>query len=99
MQRSTLWSYSLVSALSVLAPACSGDVGTCDDPTQGRTTVAYGRSVAYTGQAILLATCASGCHSSAARGAARLGAPADLDFDLRPIDNPPPGPALVGVNG
>jgi len=52
----------------------------------GYDTVQVGSQVQYGGQAIINQSCANGiCHSSAAKGAARRGAPADLNFDLRPV--------------
>ena len=44
-----------------------------------------GGGLLYAGQALMNASCASGvCHNADATGAARLGAPAELDFDLFP---------------
>jgi hypothetical protein len=41
--------------------------------------------VMYAGQAIIVASCASGtCHTSTAKGDARRGAPEGLDFDIAP---------------
>lgn len=40
---------------------------------------------AYAGQAVVFNTCTGSCHASSATGMARLGAPAELDFDLDPI--------------
>jgi hypothetical protein len=99
MQRRAFWFVSLFPVVSVLAAGCN-DLGTCDDPARGRTTVNYGsKGVVYTGQAILLNSCASGCHSSGAKGGARQGAPAGLDFDLQPITTPTPGPVVSGADG
>jgi hypothetical protein len=50
----------------------------------------------YAGQAILLASCASGCHSSTVTGKARAGAPQGLDFDLAPASS---GFAVRGTDG
>jgi hypothetical protein len=99
MQRSAARFASQLGLISVLAAGCSEGVGTCEDPAGGRQTAAFGRGVAYVGQAILTSSCASGCHSSLAKGEARQGAPASLDFDLAPITNPTPGPALTGSTG
>jgi hypothetical protein len=98
MRRSAIWAASALSAVGLLAAGCN-DLGTCDDPAKGRTTVEFGRGVAYTGQAILLTSCAAGCHLSTAKGDARRGAPAGLDFDLAPITNPAPGPAVTADGG
>jgi len=65
--------------------ACTDGVGSCDDPRKGQDTVLVGGVVQYGGQAILNTACATGCHASTARGSARNGAPAGLDFDLRPL--------------
>lgn len=99
MQRSSVWLVSLCASVSVFAAGCSESVGSCEDPLGGRTTVGYDRGVAYTGQVILTTSCATGCHSSLAKGADRRGAPAGLDFDLRPITTPAPGPVVPGSNG
>ncbi|MDB4973137.1 MAG: hypothetical protein JWN48_1478 [Myxococcaceae bacterium] len=61
---------------------CGEGVGPCHDPLQGRQPVIVNNVVMYGGQAIVIKACATGCHSSSARGAARNGAPAGLDFDL-----------------
>ncbi|MDB4974130.1 MAG: hypothetical protein JWN48_2471 [Myxococcaceae bacterium] len=73
-------------ALSFSALACTEDVGPCDDPLQGKDTVLIGSQLQYGGQAIMNTSCANICHSSAARGKARNGAPEGLDFDVRPLD-------------
>jgi hypothetical protein len=64
------------------------DVGQCKDPNiEGRVPVLDGQGrVMYAGQAILLSSCSSGCHSSRAQGADRKGAPAGLDFDIEPLE-------------
>ncbi|MDB4988089.1 MAG: hypothetical protein JWN04_3267 [Myxococcaceae bacterium] len=71
--------------VSLSALGCTEDVGSCDDPLKGQDTVLVGKTIQYGGQAIINASCASGvCHSSLAKGAARHGAPAGLDFDVAP---------------
>lgn len=70
---------------------CS-DLGTCDDPAKGRTTVLYGTQLYFTGQAILTNSCTQGCHQGGAEGQVRRGAPADLNFDLKPLT---PGPVIA----
>lgn len=73
-----------ISGLVQLGSAgCGSDLGECDtvaltaaDPTMSRP---------YEGQRLVHQSCASGqCHSEAAKGEARVGAPADLNFDLIP---------------
>jgi hypothetical protein len=100
MQRRAFWSVSLLTAGALFSAACN-DLGTCDDPARGRSTIKYGsKGVIYTGQAILLTSCANNvCHSSVAKGDARKGAPEGLDFDLRPISDPAPGPVVMGPDG
>jgi hypothetical protein len=72
-------------ALITIATGCTEDVGDCyDGGTRGLDTVLNGGHVEYGGQAILNKACAS-CHSSLAKGKARYGAPAGLDFDLSPV--------------
>lgn len=94
------------SALLVVlsAAGCGSDLGKCDpnDLNNARTVVVNGEGQAiYAGQAVLNDSCAAGrCHSSSAKGAARLGAPAGLDFDLEPAPVVPAGPggmASVGL--
>lgn len=85
---------ALLMPVSLYAVGCGEDVGPCPSDSAGMTkgagydTVQVGSSlqVQYGGQAIINQSCANGiCHSSAAKGAARQGAPADLNFDLRPV--------------
>jgi len=85
MQRRALATAALLTA-AALSSACS-DIGTCDDPAQGRKTVTSGGQLMFAGQAILNKSCATGCHNSASKGAGRQGAPAGLDFDLMPVTN------------
>lgn len=84
MTGSPRWLFSLAIALVASSAGCS-DLGSCDDPARGRTTVRLGRDVLYAGQAIITQSCATGCHSSSAEGAERQGVPVGLDFDLRPL--------------
>jgi hypothetical protein len=72
--------------LSLFALGCGEDLGTCDDPNEGRDTVIVNGVVMYGGQAIINKSCAGGrCHSSTADGVSRSGAPKGLDFDLMPV--------------
>jgi len=84
MQRRALFALSLLAAAASLAAGCN-DLGSCDDPERGRKTVQFGGEVMYAGQAVMLRSCATGCHSSAAKGGGRQGAPAGLNFDLIPL--------------
>ena len=69
----------------VLLGGCMPEVGDCD-PTAA-VNVAYDGATgmpAYEGQALVLASCASGfCHSDAIRECNRAGVPAGLTFDVR----------------
>lgn len=78
-----------------MASGCN-DLGSCDDPARGRTTVVIGSQVMYAGQAIMNVSCATGCHSSVTKGEGRRGAPAGLDFDLTPLR---PGAVISGPSG
>ncbi len=79
------------SALLSIAAGCSEDVGDCYPGPDGQgafiTVVSAdnGDHVEYAGQAIINRACATGCHQSGVTGAARKGAPAGLDFDLKPV--------------
>lgn len=85
----------LILLLSSSLAACGAEVGACEDPQLGKDTVLVNGSIQYGGQAIMNLACAQGCHSSSAKGSAREGAPAGLDFDLRPID--PLGDEIEGM--
>lgn len=80
-----LGSAALGSAMS-LASACGTDLGECDPVAADE--LVYGRNglVATKGQALAHDSCGNGvfCHSSVARGSARHGAPAGMDFDMLP---------------
>lgn len=79
----------LLAALPLLALPIIGcdDLGKCDDPNEGRTlALTDSGRVMYAGQAVLIAACSTGCHSSTSTGDARVGAPAGLDFDIVPLD-------------
>lgn len=78
---------SATCALMLAVAGCTDDVGECfKDGKQGHDTVFTGGHVEFGGQAIINRACATGCHSSKAKGEARQGAPAGLDFDLEPVD-------------
>ncbi|MFM2418697.1 MAG: hypothetical protein RL385_3420, partial [Pseudomonadota bacterium] len=73
-------------AVLVLTMACSTDLGPCDQ--ESATELVYNRTgqVATKGQALAHDTCGNAvfCHSKAAKGSARFGVPAGLDFDMVP---------------
>ncbi len=70
----------------IILPACSPNLGTCDEPTARK--VVYTADMngypAYQGQALIHASCGAGtfCHSQAATLALRNGVPFGLDFDM-----------------
>lgn len=85
--------FALLMLVSLYALGCGEDVGSCDDPNEGRDTVLVdSTTVQYGGQAIINKSCAS-CHGSGATGDGRRGAPAGLDFDLVPADPDDPDQA------
>lgn len=71
--------------IAILLPAgCSTDLGECDE--EAARAVVYDEEglPAYEGQALVQVSCGNGsfCHAARARGEARYGAPAGLDFDV-----------------
>jgi Planctomycete cytochrome C len=82
MVRSASW----LCATAALLAACGSDLGHCDPVSAGE--IVYNRSgqAATKGQALTQDSCGNGafCHASAAKGKARYGAPATLDFDMLP---------------
>lgn len=81
---------ALVLVTVAFAGGCVPSVGTeCDEAAA--TEVVYDRegNPAYPGQALLIANCGGGgfCHSPDAPTESRFGAPAGLDFDLRPLSS------------
>lgn len=74
---------------ALAASACNEDLGECD-PRAAREVV-YGDTwqVATKGQALMHDSCGAGsfCHSSGAKGKAREGVPAALNFDVLPRAN------------
>ena len=72
----------LIAAVS----ACMPDLGPCDEARARTLVYGPGGTPMYAGQAIVASTCAAGaCHTEAASGAARRGAPFNLNFDAAPI--------------
>lgn len=76
-----------LALLAVFSVACGEEVGSCDDPSRGQDTVISDGLIQFGGQAIINQACA-GCHGSGVTGASRQGAPAGLDFDLLPVEEP-----------
>lgn len=71
--------------LACLLPlaGCGTDLGSCDDAAARTPYFDVNGAPAYGGQALVEVSCASGqCHVETAKGAARVGAPAGLDFDM-----------------
>ena len=68
----------------LLSGGCAVDLGTCDESAAMILAFDELGSPAYAGQAQLRTGCGNGafCHSAQATGANRLGAPAELDFDM-----------------
>lgn len=65
-----------------LASACGEGLGECDQAMLGGSNVA-GMVAPYDGQRLVAERCASGrCHSEGAIGDGRIGAPAELNFDV-----------------
>lgn len=77
---------SLLAASLLWLSGCGNDLGECDP--QAADELVYGRNglVATKGQALAHDSCGNGvfCHSSAAKGEARYGAPAGMNFDMLP---------------
>lgn len=77
---------SRVLLLSLLATACAVEpVGSCDPDDARRVVYTEDGEPAFEGQALMIASCGGGgfCHSDAAIGEARLGAPVGLNYDVR----------------
>lgn len=67
----------------IVVSACGVDLGTCDQAEARTPYFDVNGYPAYGGQALVEVSCATGqCHISSAKGAARQGAPAGLDFDM-----------------
>jgi len=80
---------ALAAASCVLwLAACGGaDLGECDMAALGGSADVMA-PMPHAGQRLVHASCAAGhCHSADAKGTARDGAPAGLDFDVVPQDN------------
>ena len=85
----TRHSMATAFALAMLAgmvAACGSDLGACDPAAAEELVYSSNGMVATKGQALLNDSCGNGvfCHSSAAEGEARHGAPAGMNFDMLP---------------
>src|SRR3954465_15398945 len=78
----------MMLALSgVLLGSCATDLGKCDEALLGGSSADAATAKPNEGQIILEKTCAGGrCHASTAKGDARGGVPAGLNFDVLPSD-------------
>ena len=75
----------MVVACALALASCGEDLGECDMNALGGS--AMGTLAPHSGQIVVNSTCASGrCHSEAAKGKQRVGAPAELNFDVVPND-------------
>ena len=89
-------------AVALLAVGCKSELGPCD--TEAARELVYSRDgmVATQGQALMHDSCggAAFCHARGAEKAARLGAPAGMDFDMPDFNAPDfyvPDPILTFV--
>jgi hypothetical protein len=75
-----------LAALSCLAQGCDNDLGPCNEEAAQQLVYSSSGLAATKGQALMHDSCGQGtfCHSTAARGAARFGAPLDLNYDVLP---------------
>jgi hypothetical protein len=69
-----------------MVTACGSDLGTCNEAAARELVYSRAGLVATKGQALVHDSCGAGafCHSSAATGKARFGAPGTMDFDMLP---------------
>ncbi|HJL17644.1 MAG TPA: hypothetical protein RMH99_18415 [Sandaracinaceae bacterium LLY-WYZ-13_1] len=74
-----------LAALALMTAGCRPDLGVCDETASRRVVYDDQGLPAYEGQALVIASCGGGsfCHSEAAAGDDRRGAPTGLDLDLR----------------
>ncbi len=81
----------LASGLSLLIAGCEPELGECNAAEANRVVFFYAENSpssgtpAYEGQALMQKNCSAGgfCHSPAASGPSRIGAPAGLNFDVQ----------------
>lgn len=70
---------------AAMGVGCTPDLGECDLDEARQVVFAEGSGqAAFVGQALTIAHCSS-CHGSQAEGPLRRGAPAGLNFDVRPL--------------
>jgi hypothetical protein len=80
------WAYLGSAAGALLLASCGPDLGECDRTMLGGSET--GTLAPHTGQLLLRDSCAAGlCHTESAKGEARKGAPAELDFGVVPASN------------
>jgi hypothetical protein len=80
------WTCLGSAASALLLSSCGPDLGECDRTMLGGSET--GTLAPHTGQVLLRDSCAAGrCHTEAAKGEAREGAPAELDFGVVPASN------------
>jgi hypothetical protein len=74
------------SALLSMAAGCSDGLGKCNKPAADELVYSEDGLIATKGQALVHDTCGSAvfCHSAAAKGSARSGAPHGMNFDMLP---------------
>ncbi len=80
-----LWCSALIAGAGLFVLSCGPDLGECDMTKLGGT-----NTDPHAGQKLVHSSCAGGrCHSLDAKGDLRVGAPAELDFDVVPADMSP----------
>jgi len=77
--------FGILVLTALASTGCQEDLGKCDEAAARKPVIRADDQVMYAGQSIVVQTCATGCHMSTAIGAARVGAPAGLDFDIGPV--------------
>lgn len=77
---------AVAAACTALLLGCRSELGECDMAAASELVYGRGGLVATKGQAVTHDSCGNGafCHSAAAKGAQRHGAPAKMDFDMLP---------------
>lgn len=79
------FTWAIVASMAAVGVGCSPDLGECDLEAARTVVFAEGSGqAAFAGQALSIAHCGS-CHGTESVGALRRGAPAGLDFDVRPL--------------
>lgn len=77
---------ALGAALMATLCGCGPDLGECNPTVLGGSDGTVTPPRPHDGQVIVNNSCANGrCHSATAEGALRVGAPAELDFDVVPL--------------